>query len=256
MTPIAVLTKLLAVDENTAKFIFGGIALFAAAAIVLGFHIDLNTAVRVVVLILVGGFVVRALVAIPVGGLLYTVAGWILMIFFFLVLAAAVFGALFNPTTGLLVLDTSRNGAQTSWLQGIECLVRPLQSCVTVQDAVTAPANNPVPVAPVQENADTAAVEKGKYTIYIQFAGYQRGTIMDVARSLEGAGWIVAGRSQGGERLASAAGLSKVVYGQDSAKAAAEQLARDINQTGVKSDVKAVLDPIIPEATLEVWIGQ
>lgn len=66
----------------------------------------------------------------------------------------------------------------------------------------------------------------------------------------------MAGGDQGGERLASAADRSQVLYGSDSAKVAAEQLANDINQTGIKSDVKAVANPSIADGTLEIWIGQ
>ncbi len=39
-------------------------------------------------------------------------------------------------------------------------------------------------------------------------------------------------------------------------KAAAELLAIDINQTGIKGGVKATQNPVIVPGVLEVWIGQ
>jgi ABC-type transport system substrate-binding protein len=174
----------------------------------------------------------------------------------FAFLIATILGALFNPVTGVAPLDKSRNAPGKALLSGVECLVRPFQICENIQDGVARENDSEISVAPVQESKSADAINKQQYTIYVQFAGYQRSSVIKAVQSLRTAGWKVAGGDQGGERLAAAAGRSQVLYGNGNAMAAADQLANDINQTGIKSDVKAVLNPSVVDGTLEIWIGQ
>jgi hypothetical protein len=70
---------------------------------------------------------------------------WGALILLFLFLGFAVLGGIFNSATGLLPLalttrdienkDTKTDGI-SSWLKGIECIVRPFENCSKVQDAI------------------------------------------------------------------------------------------------------------------------
>ncbi|SIQ73656.1 hypothetical protein SAMN05880582_103172 [Rhizobium sp. RU20A] len=264
---------LLNVDRSTAKFLLASQAILAVIGAAIAFKVDPGTLFRygLVVLLLTVLFVIVAKVFS--GTNTRWLIGWGVIILLFLFLIAAVVGGIFNPGTGIVPVavnpvETATSAANSkeedrgvvSWLKGIECLVRPLESCTEVQDAIASSETAPV-IKPVEEAAATAtppaaAVDKSKYTIYVQFAGYPRETVVKAAQALQAAGWKVVGAAQGGERLAAAAGLSQVRYSGEADKAAAELLASDINQTGIKAGVKATPNPVIVPGVLEVWIGQ
>jgi hypothetical protein len=120
----------------------------------------------------------------------------------------------------------------------------------------TASAAFPKPFPQIAEAA-APVVNTAQYSVYIQFASYDRPLIVSLAAALAKQNWNVQGRDQGGEEVKSAAGLSEVRYHDASQKTAADALAAAINATGILStQVKTVAVAAIRPTVLEVWIGQ
>ena len=100
-------------------------------------------------------------------------------------------------------------------------------------------------------------VNPASYSVYIQFAGYDRKQIVSLADALAKQNWNVQGGDQGGEELKSAAGLSEVRYHEASQKTAADAVAAAITATGIlNTQIKTVAVAAIRPTVLEVWIGQ
>lgn len=148
------------------------------------------------------------------------------------------------PGTGCQLVDLSK--AQWS----------PAQGGLLGSQYQTASAAFPKPFPQLAEAA-LPAVNTAQYSVYIQFAGYDRPQIVSLADALAKQNWNVQGRDQGGERKTSAAGLSEVRYHDAPQKAAADALAGAINATGMlNTQVKTVALAAIQPTALEVWIGQ
>lgn len=86
------------------------------------------------------------------------------------------------------------------------------------------PATNQIPPAAPGEPTAPPAADHDR--IFIQFAGYPRDTIVQLATSLSAEGWNVADRQRGGERLASATGLNEVRFFHAADEAAAIALGQ------------------------------
>lgn len=260
LDPLKIIQELLKVDQKTAVFLLTGLGLLSVIGAALAANIDAETFTRYAIILLVITFLCRTIVAIPIDGLLTRLAGWVLVIFFFAFTAYAVASGLFSAQTGLAPLSKTRAKPPISF-PSIKCLLQPFADCQALLDAEAvstdkAPVIKPVDEAVTPTPAPAAIVDKLKYTIYVQFAGYQRETVVKMAAALQATGWKIPRADLGGERLAAAAGLAQVRYSADADKAAAELLASDINQTGIKSGVKATQNPVITPGVLEVWIGQ
>jgi TIR domain len=148
------------------------------------------------------------------------------------------------PVTGCELVDLSK--AQWS----------PAQGGLLGSRFQTANAPFPKPFPQIAET-QPQSVNTAQYSVYIQFAGYDRPQIVSLADALAKQNWNVQGRDQGGERTPNAAGLSEVRYHDASQKAAADALAAAINTTGmVNTQVKTVPLAAIRPTVLEVWIGQ
>jgi hypothetical protein len=138
------------------------------------------------------------------------------------------------------------------WPQPLQCIVRPLDDC-------SRQAGNELnSVAPAEvakpPTAASPSVNRSAFTVYVQFAGYQRPTVQGFSSSLKATGWKVPGE----ERIATAAGLNEIRYRADKDKAAAELLASDLAKAQQKAvdAIKIRRIPIITDGTLEVWISQ
>lgn len=117
-------------------------------------------------------------------------------------------------------------------------------------------------------NADTApaappqAAVTSKVPVFIQFAGYQRQVIIDIAEKLGVSGWNVRGATQGGERTANAAGLAEVRYFNSADKPVAEALAASVSAAMNGSpnimikDLSNTRYAQAPNSHMEVWIGE
>lgn len=104
-------------------------------------------------------------------------------------------------------------------------------------------------------NADWSSSSIAENRVFIQFAGYHRDTMKELAKVLLSNGWLIQGAEFGGERTELADGLSEVRYNSPIEKREAERLAEEISNYGLNLEVKAVQNPEIKPGELEVWIG-
>jgi hypothetical protein len=97
--------------------------------------------------------------------------------------------------------------------------------------------------------------------VYIQFAGYTRDQIVELAGDLTAAGWRVEGADRGGERIAAAQGINEVRYfnAADAERAAAlvadaAAWAPDVGLQIV--DLSASAYAQAAPGLLEIWISE
>jgi hypothetical protein len=93
-------------------------------------------------------------------------------------------------------------------------------------------------------------------SLYVQFSGYPRASIVNLSRGLRDAGWSVQGADRGGERLESAQGFNEVRF-REGNRAAATLLAEQINATSALQK-RVVLNQtnLVNPDTLELWVSQ
>lgn len=123
----------------------------------------------------------------------------------------------------------------------------PSEAVVTAEAAAPSPA----PVSAQQSGA----------RIFIQFAGFKREDVIELAADLGGQGWKVEGAARGGERTGAADGLNEVRYFNPGDKANAEALALSVSAgmagqppIAVK-DLSATKYAQAETGLLEVWIS-
>ena len=245
MTPTQIIEKLFATSPERANLILGGLSILAAVAIFLSWKVDTDTAFRLGIYLLVLGFALAVLTAILGQGTLLKVLGWVLMTLVVVVLAILIYvGVVRDPAP----------------FKPPECLLRPFEACEAAQDKVAISQSPAVTVKPI-DATDPAAVgpdggiDRSKFTTTVQFAGYKREDVVSLAQNLFALGWNISQPEKGGERTGAAGGYAEVRYRSTAEKAAADQLAKEINETGIKSGVKAVMNPLIKSGALEIWIG-
>ena len=144
------------------------------------------------------------------------------------------------PGTGCALVDLSK--AQWSPSQG--------GLLGSQYQTANAPFPNPFP-----QMAETAAPfwNAAQYSVYIQFAGYDRSLIKSLEATLAKQNWNV----KVGESTQNAERLSEVRYHDTQQRAAADALAAAINTTGVlNTPVKTLAVAAVQPAVLEVWVGQ
>lgn len=242
MSPTAVIERLLHVNRPVAVVILSGIGLAAAAAIIGAWTQDVETALRI------GAY------AFGLGALATVIAR--------IVSDSGVLGAMILWFVTLLVIASvvvffvSAIFPRQTPFPPVECLARFWLKCEEVEDNVAA---RNAPAVEVEESVPpvpSATVPNfGDFRVFVQFAGYNRETIIEMARTLSGAGWRVEGGARGGERIGSAAGKAEIRFRSDAEEAAARALAAQIVATGVKPEVAVRRMEIIRPGTLEVWIG-
>lgn len=270
MTPAQIITTILKTDPKTGTFILAGLALFAAAAIVISFKLDIDYAVTIITYLLAFAVIARFLATID-DPWMTKVLGRTLTSVFSIYLCAILTSAALPKKTPLAPAECMIKFWSACPPQ-VEALANQNAPSVTVSpDALTAEAARtsmkPSPGPIIAQGTTTVAqspslsqsVDRKKYTVTIQFAGYRREDVTVAAIALLDVGWRVQGAEKGGERVESATGLAEVRYGTDADAAAAQQLANEVSATGIKANVKArkvtnITPPIQPGA-LEVWIG-
>lgn len=127
------------------------------------------------------------------------------------------------------------------------CLVKPLEPCSRfIAQPAAPPAQPPAPPLP----GAVASSTRPTYTIYVQFAGYARPSVVKLTDALRTQGWAVPGE----ERLGTAAKLNEIRYRADADKSVADLLAADFLRLGKQLAVRRVA--IIAPQTLEVWMSQ
>lgn len=256
MTPLDVIQKLIATNPAVAKTILAGIAVFAAAAIVLSFKIDTDTAVLLGGYIIAFSFVVTILAGVLDDTFLTKVIGWVVTVILLLLLVIVIYGAVlpkYNPFAPPV------------------CIIRFWQPCDLAEDQASDRNDTPVAVKAVPEKtaeatavtpgssapgtAAPASVDRGAFTILVQFAGFRREDVTKATVALKAIGWNVPAASKGGQRTPIAAGLKEIRYRDAAEKAAAEQLATEINAMGIVKGIATVQQDNIAPNTLEVWIS-
>lgn len=251
MTPIEVIRKLIIDNPAAARLILAGVSVFAAAAIVLSFKIDTDTAVLLGGYILAFSFIVTILARVLDDTMLTKIIGWAFALILLLVLLIVIYGAVlpkYNPFAPPV------------------CILRFWQPCILAEDQATDRNATSVVVKPVPQSlaaespatsgANAAAsVDRGAFTVFVQFAGFRREDVATATVALKGLGWNVPAASKGGERTPLAAGLKEIRYSSPAEKAAAEQLAAEINAMGIVKGITPVQQGNIAANTLEVWIS-
>lgn len=120
-------------------------------------------------------------------------------------------------------------------------------------------ATDPVVVPALTGAALAAAQERAR--LFIQFAGYKRGDVVELAMMLAEAGWKVEGSDRGGERVTTAAGLNEVRYFNPADAALAAALV-DVLQSAQPGKAVTVQDLSASgygkaePGLLEVWVSE
>ncbi|WP_026190653.1 hypothetical protein [Methylobacterium sp. WSM2598] len=248
MNPVEYLRDFAKQYPTQGAILASAIACFAAVALIEQFGTRLESAIPAVVYVLAVGVVLFLLVRFLSEPIAQRASGWFIAL-------------LIVAWLPLFVWSRSRPENER-----LACVVYFWLPCRIAADAAASqaqaapPAGTPAPAKPAGATAapaGPAAEARAKYQVYIQFAGFPRPAIAALANALAAQGWAVQGAGAGGERVAAAATLAEVRYGDPAAKPAAEALAAALNQSGiVPRTVRAVPLAIIRPNVLEVWIGQ
>jgi hypothetical protein len=123
-----------------------------------------------------------------------------------------------------------------------------------------------VPEAPGTEFAAGVVLTGIQFTqgaeerVYIQFAGYKRDWVVDLAKRLAATGWLVEGAERGGERIAAAAGMNEVrfFHAADAERAAALAAAvSPVPEGGLKVvDLSQGSYAQPAPGLLEIWVSE
>jgi hypothetical protein len=97
--------------------------------------------------------------------------------------------------------------------------------------------------------------------LFIQFSGYKRGEVIELAQELAKAGWQVESGDRGGERVANAEGLNEVRYFNPEDAALAAALVKTLNSANptrsiTVQDLSASAYGKSEPGLLEVWISE
>jgi hypothetical protein len=117
----------------------------------------------------------------------------------------------------------------------------------SVSEAVPAP--NPVPATKIVNS---------EYQVFTQFAGsLQREQVRSMMQALAKENWNMQGVTGGGERTPAAAGVNEIRYTAVEDKAAADELAKSVQKSGLtsRSVISSFAFGIRPK-TLEIWISK
>lgn len=246
LSPVAAFEKLYGMDKDAARFLAGGIGVFAAAAIVLSFGIDIRT------MLLVGFYVVGLALLMVVVVQLPKVLRMLLGTFLTMLIIAVVTLFFVSAVT------------EPPWPKATYCLAQFWVPCNQAAAAVAArnsesidakvnvPDAIPVDNGSAKSNGAALAMPK---TVYIQFAGLiTRESVTKLNASLRRGGWQVEGSS--GERIGSAAGLNEVRYSPEDSADAARALAEAVSATGISSGPLSIRPmAAVPRGTMELWIS-
>lgn len=254
----------LKINRTATKFIFGAYLLIIVAIYVFG-AIDGDYEVFFVAIYLV----VLAVIVFALAGM-SGVLRQILMFFFSAVIMIWISLVLYQVATG--------NDLHPR-VNTYNCLVYPIpDDCKTLRKTAEAaddaranetasvvavpmpPSSNsqlPMPTNPVAMQPQMAT----ENTVYVQFAAFPRGDVVDLATALVGDKWNVQGADRGGERLASADGLNEVRYFHEDDFELAMALALDTGKALDKEikllDLsKSKYSSKVDNGHLELWISK
>jgi hypothetical protein len=284
LDPVTTLETALKINRPAAKLLVGGFLLLTLA-VVLGNQLqDSGLSFWTIPLALLGLSVLVAIFA-RMPDMLATLACWTLVALA-LLFAVGVTGQVLAGNT----LPYAKLDCLTGFWKPGACNTSP----VVVPDAPAAvlpefeqpqaapAAEEPTPVAPATTAEPAAAeaaapdtsaeavavpvsivpeVDRATATVYIQFAGFDRDTVKQIAKDLVALGWPIQGAEQGGERYAHAAGLNEVRFFHPDDKVRADVLAVELSGTMAGKPVKVldVSDSAYAKDTpghFEIWISK
>lgn len=255
LDPIKTLQTALKINRPAATLLTGGF-LVLALAVVLGNQLQDSGLTFWHIPLALLGFSILVAVFARMPQTLSTVACWTLVI---LALLFAV------GVTGQILAGNTLPYAKLDCLTGF---LKP-GACNTSPAIVPGAGEAEVPAA-VDPEAETdasasdpavAQVDRQTGEVYIQFAGFERDAVKEIAKTLLDLGWPIQGAELGGERYAHAAGLNEVRFFNPDDKGRAEQLARDLSAAMAGRTVK-VLDvsdssyAMDTPGHLEIWISE
>lgn len=114
-----------------------------------------------------------------------------------------------------------------------------------------------LPSDPNSDSKNQDVIVRTGYRVWLQFAGFERETMIKLGTQLNALWPKLPGADRGGERTRDAAGLNLVRYGPDEDKRAAQKLVRDIAKTKiVNAGTKVEQNDLIQPGTLEIWISR
>jgi hypothetical protein len=246
MTPVAALQQLYGMDKEAARFLAGGIGVFAAAAVVLSFGIDLQT--MLLVGLYVVGLALLMVVVVHLPLILRLVLGTFLTLLIIAVVTLFFISAVTTPAWPKPSYCLAK-----FWLPCAEATAGVVErNASTLNARVDVPPRIPAASDSTKAGPD-AAVQPTR--VYIQFAGLiTRESVARLNASLRRGGWQAQGGS--GERVASAAGLNEVRYSPQDSAETAKALADAVTATGIGSapvSIRAMA--IVPKGTMELWIS-
>jgi hypothetical protein len=257
MDPASILKELVTLNRSGAKFIYLGIAVFAAGAIVIAFNVDPWAAAKVGGVVIAFAVLLSLILYIVAHPAMRAVLAWFLVltvVYFMLCVMAAAFPRSIIPK---LV------GPQPP----LTCLLNVLNEPVDLCEARNAPTITVVnaPSAFLAPGADQLwfaqdnPVPPGT-TVYLQFADpVDRQTARQIAEGLATQGWGIQGANMGGEMVAKAPRDNEVRFFKAEDQASAIHLAQSLSQLTGGQDI-AVRDfsklyPYAQPGQLEIWLG-
>src|ERR1041385_4010040 len=242
MNPADVLKELFRIDRRLGKVIYAGLAVLAAAAIVISWEIDIESAVRVGLYMLALAVAVFAIASIAGNPLLSLFLGWSFALMMILSAASLFVSAVFQPR----------------WIAPPYCLVKFWLPCSAPGGAGDEFAESKfTPVNPVQPDVappPANEVKTSEYRVFVQFAGViRREDVRAMMKKLGDSGWQVQGAAGGGERTTAAIGYNEIRYSSPDDEKAARKLAIEVQGANlVSKPIKVQKINGIRNKTLEV----
>jgi hypothetical protein len=257
MEAVSILKELMTLNRNGAKFIYLGIAVFAAGAVVIAFNVDPWAAAKVGAVVIGFATLLTLIIYIVAHPIMRAVLAWFLVttvVYFMLCVMAAAFPRSIVPK---LV------GPQPP----LTCLLNMLNESVEICEARNAPTITIV-------NAPTAFLDAGPdqlwfaqdgtapagNKVYLQYAepvGTETAKLITQGLTIQG--WGVEGADLGGEMVAKAPADNEVRFFKPEDQATAIDLAKSLSQLTGGQDI-AVRDfsklyPYVPAGQLEIWLS-
>lgn len=237
-------------NPQPAALLFGGIACFAAVAVVLGFGIRFEAAIAPIFYVLGVGIALAVATRIVNNALMMNGLSWF-------VLGLGILWVVTFLAYRVVPLSSTHS-------QQLSCVVWFWIDCRTIVDddthtnALPVPPSPPPPPPPVVVPPPTATgIQPAKYQVLVQFAGVlTRDSVRGMMQRLKEQGWNVQGIAGGGQRTSTAAGTAEV-RARESDRAAAQALATAVQASGLTAKpVEVKPNNSVESGTLEVWISR
>lgn len=247
INPLKIIRDLSKRQPKLAVAIYAGLAVYAAAIIVICWKVDYEVATGIGWRILVFSFVVFFLVSLTTSKLVMLILEW--------------FAVLLIISSCCALFITSVFPGKTP-ISPAYCLVEFWKPCLTPGGLADqyADRNSQKLLEPVKSIVapPLVPVSESEYKVFVQFAGLiRREDIKAMMVKQTEVGWRMQGQERGGERTAEAIGYNEIRYRSIEDEPAARKLAIEIQGANLTSKpISIVKAPNIAEKTLEVWISR